>query len=287
MKLPKTKLAAIKVGSITYYDGKICKHGHKGPKYVSAGCVECVKFREKKRRPIENERKRKKTIEKLKSIVRICKRRLCNNKFTPETKSDQVFCSERCSLIQGKEDWKIRNKKKYRISENIRKRKKYKTDLKYREKKKKKSNDKYHSMTPDEKFIYNKIKRAQENPTRRRKYMNSYINIRNKNDPDFKLRGSLRARVRAALKSNNTQKSFKTMELVGCTINQLWIHLEKQFKPGMTRKNHGLGANRWHVDHIIPVSKFDLTDPDQQRICFNFRNLQPLWQPDNFRKSNK
>jgi hypothetical protein len=117
--------------------------------------------------------------------------------------------------------------------------------------------------------------------------MRSYHNIRNKDDPSFRLAGSLRARVRAALKRKNTPKSFKTMELVGCTINQLWLHLEKQFKLGMTRENHGLGVNKWHVDHKIPVSKFDLTDLDQQRICFNFRNLQPLWQPDNFRKSNK
>jgi hypothetical protein len=59
MKLPKTKLAAIKVASITYDDRKICKHGHKGPRYVSAGCVQCVKLKAKRRRPIEDERKKK------------------------------------------------------------------------------------------------------------------------------------------------------------------------------------------------------------------------------------
>jgi hypothetical protein len=111
MKLPKTKLAAIKVGSITYDDGKICKHGHKGPRYVSAGCVQCVKLKAKRRRPTEDKRRKKKTIEKLKSIVRICKRRLCDNEFSPENRSDQVFCSERCNLIQGREDWKKEIKK--------------------------------------------------------------------------------------------------------------------------------------------------------------------------------
>lgn len=56
-----------------------------------------------------------------------------------------------------------------------------------------------------------------------------------------------------------------------------------QFEPGMTWENYG---TEWHVDHIVPCSYFDLTDPEQQRICFNYRNLQPLWAKDNLEKSN-
>ena len=49
----------------------------------------------------------------------------------------------------------------------------------------------------------------------------------------------------------------------------------------MTWDNYG----KWHVDHIIPVSRFDLTDPEQQKICFHFTNLQPLWGGENIGKS--
>ena len=96
---------------------------------------------------------------------------------------------------------------------------------------------------------------------------------------------SLRARVRSALKGKNKSKS--TMQLIGCTIDELWLHLEKQFQPGMTRENHGFGKVCWHVDHIKPCSSFDLSDLEQQKICFHYTNCQPLWQRDNLSKGAK
>ena len=53
----------------------------------------------------------------------------------------------------------------------------------------------------------------------------------------------------------------------------------------MTWKNQGRFG--WHIDHIVPCSKFDLSDPDQQKECFNYKNLQPLWAKENILKSNK
>ena len=42
--------------------------------------------------------------------------------------------------------------------------------------------------------------------------------------------------------------------------------------------------NLIHIDHIIPCSSFDLSDPKQQKICFHYTNLQPLWAVDNLKK---
>ena len=53
----------------------------------------------------------------------------------------------------------------------------------------------------------------------------------------------------------------------------------------MSWKNHGL--NGWHIDHIKPVSKYNLLDPEEQKKCFHYTNLQPLWAIENIRKSNK
>jgi hypothetical protein len=75
------------------------------------------------------------------------------------------------------------------------------------------------------------------------------------------------------------------MELIGCGVSELMAHLAAQFQPGMSWENHG--RNGWHVDHIVPCSHFDLTDPAEQKRCFHFSNLQPLWEADNIRKSNK
>jgi len=56
-------------------------------------------------------------------------------------------------------------------------------------------------------------------------------------------------------------KCDSTIELLGCTIEEFWVHLEEQFTEGMTRENHG--RTGWHMDHIRPCVSFDLTDPEQ------------------------
>ena len=104
---------------------------------------------------------------------------------------------------------------------------------------------------------------------------------KHKFDLNWKLKNNLRSRIRLSLKGKN--KSKKTMELLGCTIKQLWEHLESKFKLGMTRENHG----KWHIDHIKPCISFNLTDPEQQKICFHYTNLQPLWAEDNLKKGAK
>ena len=78
-------------------------------------------------------------------------------------------------------------------------------------------------------------------------------------------------------------KAARTAELLGASIPEVWNHLEKQFQPGMTRKNHGL----WHIDHIKPCVTFDLSDPEQQKKCFHYTNLQPLWAFDNISKGKR
>ena len=61
--------------------------------------------------------------------------------------------------------------------------------------------------------------------------------------------------------------------------------MENKFQDGMNWENYGFYG--WHIDHIIPCSSFDMIDPEQQKICFHYSNLQPLWAADNFRKSDK
>ena len=95
----------------------------------------------------------------------------------------------------------------------------------------------------------------------------------------------LRARMYQALLRAGTNKKASTAMLIGCTPQELRDYLELQFLPGMTWDNWT--TDGWHVDHIRPCASFDLTDPEQQRECFHFSNLQPLWAEDNFRKSDK
>lgn len=104
---------------------------------------------------------------------------------------------------------------------------------------------------------------------------------RRQTDHQFKLATNLRNRLWYALKGN--AKSTQTLELLGCSIERLQFHLQSQFTEGMAWDNYG----KWHIDHIIPCASFDLSDPAQQRVCFHYTNLQPLWARDNLSKGDK
>ncbi len=103
------------------------------------------------------------------------------------------------------------------------------------------------------------------------------------NNLNARIADGMRARVWKVLKG--VAKSASILELLGCSIEYLKEHLESQFQDGMTWENYGFTS--WHMDHIIPCASFDLTDKEQQRQCFHYSNLQPLWATDNLRKSNK
>lgn len=100
-------------------------------------------------------------------------------------------------------------------------------------------------------------------------------------DANHRIRCYLRGRIYSALKGN--KKADSTMELVGCSVPALKRYLAGKFTEGMTWDNYG----EWHVDHIRPCASFDLSDPEQQRDCFHFTNLQPLWAKDNLSKGAK
>lgn len=103
------------------------------------------------------------------------------------------------------------------------------------------------------------------------------------NDPEYRAVQNLRLRVLQAIKKCGVAKSAFTQELLGCTYEEARQHLAAQFEEGMSWDNHG----EWEIDHIKPCASFDLTDPTQQRECFHYSNLQPLWRSENRRKKDR
>lgn len=87
-----------------------------------------------------------------------------------------------------------------------------------------------------------------------------------------------RKRMKDALKGHKPRKT--TMRYVGCSNEFLKEYLQSLFTDGMTWDNYG----DWHIDHIIPLSYFDLTDEAQLEEACHYTNLQPLWAEDNLRK---
>lgn len=111
---------------------------------------------------------------------------------------------------------------------------------------------------------------------------NLYMKNRKLIDPSFKIACSIRIRLNKLINSDRVGSGVRDL---GCSIEQLKIHLESKFKPGMNWANHGVFG--WHIDHIKPLSKFDLTDRAQFLEACNYINLQPLWWYDNLDKGSK
>jgi hypothetical protein len=110
------------------------------------------------------------------------------------------------------------------------------------------------------------------------------MRIKRKEDITHRLRCLLRKRVTAFL-TVKTGRAGSAVRDLGCSVAALKAHLESQFKDGMTWSNQGIDG--WHIDHIVPLAYFDLTDRREFLIACHYTNLQPMWAKDNMLKSNQ
>ena len=142
------------------------------------------------------------------------------------------------------------------------------------------------------KKIYNelnkdKIKKQKQKYYERNKrkildYNQSYHKDKLKSNAQYRLAYILRCRLRTSL--NKKYKAGHAVKDLGCSISELKIYLESKFQVGMTWENHS--QTGWHIDHIKPLSHFDLSDRDQFLQACHYTNLQPLWAKDNLSKSD-
>ena len=122
---------------------------------------------------------------------------------------------------------------------------------------------------------------------RTRKARNLYQKNKKKVDIQYRLKTNLTSSLWSAVKKgkNSGKRGGSAIKNLGCTISELIIHLEKQFKLGMTWNNWSI--NGWHIDHIIPLDYFNLTDLEEVKKACHYTNLQPMWAKENIVKSNK
>ena len=114
----------------------------------------------------------------------------------------------------------------------------------------------------------------------RRARKRRYFQRKYHSDPNYRLRKHMRERLRKAL--NGLSKVKSSFDLLGCSMEEFKIHLESLWAEGMSWNNYNF--NGWHIDHVKPCAAFNLSDPEQQKECFYYTNLQPLWAKDNLRK---
>jgi len=131
-------------------------------------------------------------------------------------------------------------------------------------------------------FYYDKQKNNYQSYCKKCKYE---MVVKN---PKRKLTRTLRKRVGNVLASyRNDIKWYKkslTKELLGCDIEIFIDWLKYQMKGNMSIKNHG---KVWHIDHCIPCASFDCSKEDEQKRCFHWSNLQPMFKINNLKKGCK
>jgi hypothetical protein len=104
-----------------------------------------------------------------------------------------------------------------------------------------------------------------------------------KENINVRIANSLRARIRNVLREKHITKINHLKDLIGIPICEFKTYLESKFTEGMNWENYG----KWHIDHKIPLSKFNLSDIEEQKKACFFTNLQPLWASDNCSKKDK
>lgn len=233
------------------------------------------------------------------SALRICtecKRELSTDCFYKCSKNKnglQAECKDchKARYVASKDEVRVAQKKYY--EKNKDKKKQYAKDYHSRNKDKHDARNKEYSKV----YVVEKSKERKE--TCRKYYENNKAKIKEttriykgqrwETDAVFRLLGCLRGRLRSALRSS--KKVASTLSLVGCTKYELMLHLMSSWydHPGsgesMTWKNYG--QHGWHVDHIRPCVSFNFLDPEQQKQCFHYSNLQPLWAQENRAKHAK
>lgn len=111
-------------------------------------------------------------------------------------------------------------------------------------------------------------------------YKRAYNKQKYQTDIEFRLKAILRSRLTKAIRDKKLGSHVKDL---GCTVTELKFYLEGKFQDGMSWGNYG----KWHIDHVIPISFFDLSDRKQFLEACYYTNLQPLWASENLKKGNK
>lgn len=124
-----------------------------------------------------------------------------------------------------------------------------------------------------------------------RPWFADYAREKRQTDLNYRLAHNLRKRISNYFydlkKSKSYSKPKSTIPALGCTVQFLIKYLESKWTAKMDWKNYGSGKGKWEIDHIIPLTKFDLTNPDQFMKANHYKNLQPMWSKHNKQKGNR
>ena len=121
------------------------------------------------------------------------------------------------------------------------------------------------------KQAFNRYISKSENKDKRREYDKEYVKQKRINNIEYKIKDSIGSIINYHLKE---RKCDSTIKYLGCSINDYIVYLENKFLHEMSWDNYG---DVWEIDHILPISSYDLNVEENIYKIFNFKNTQPLF----------
>lgn len=112
------------------------------------------------------------------------------------------------------------------------------------------------------------------------KTYNNVLKEKLNNDSTYRLKQNVKSYIHIHLKKNNNEKKCRSSKYIGCDITSLAIWLF-WLNPEYGGKNCDL-----QIDHVIPLSLFDLNIQEEIDTAFNWTNLQVLEKKENLKKYN-
>ena len=200
----------------------------------------------------------------------------------------EYFQKHKARLTVEKKARRAKNIVAYRETDRLREVRKRQSKTSWRHRNPEKAQAKarqYYASHPEyrKKVIANSAKRRKE----RADDIKRWHVAKMESDRNYKMRIILRKSVCRTLRRNNAPRIVASLNLFGCDVAFLRRHIESLFWPGMSWENYGRGNDKWQIDHIRPCASFDLTSLEQQKACFHWKNLQPLWGIDNNLKNDE
>ena len=225
-----------------------------------------------------------------------------------DTKPENVKCCSKCNINKDISDFrekrfffkscdnenkrlKYNDNKELRDKINEKRKEKYKTDEEHRKKLIKQAGDFKHIKVIEKQKLKEEENQKIGLENKQCKYCNEIklktmfrhnrLKCRDceRDEPLEKFKRKIRCRIYLSLKKKNKH----TIEYLGCSTDE--------YLKWMLHNNNGYNLDNqgiiWHIDHVIPLSHFDLENEDEQMIAFNWRNTMPLSAKENLTKNNK
>lgn len=138
----------------------------------------------------------------------------------------------------------------------------------------------------------NKIKQnlTKEKIEKNKEYERKYRKAARSKSAHTKIKSNYRSRIGNAFRRARQGKKTKSYDLLGCDIATFISHLSSLFEPWMNFDNYGRASKfkrTWNIDHVVPVSRFNLSDPEECKKAFHYTNTKPMEGIANSAKGDK